>query len=156
MDNAPSASAETMVFAKLRKLGLRPTSARVCVLQVLNAHVPEPLPAERIFMSLAEMGISVSLGSIYRVLNELAHCGAVLRERGLDATGKAYFLLAQEAGGQAACQLRCTCCERSVTATDKPFLDALQRQLRAGGFDSSTATLSISVTCTSCLAQSSL
>lgn len=154
MDALPQSDREEQILKQLRKLGLRPTSARLYILHVLHEHGPAAMPVERIFLLLAERGIRLSLGSIYRVLNELAQRGVVQRERGLDATGKAYFLLAPEAGAQLAYRFRCPCCGRTFSAEDRPLTEALQRLARAGGFDAGPATLSINATCHACLAPS--
>lgn len=151
MDNAPSASAETLVFTQLRKLGLRPTSARVCVLQVLNEHAQESLPAERIFLALIAMGISVSLGTIYRVLSELEQRGLVHKEwHALDAAGKSHYVLAASRQAPASCLMVCPSCGRSHSVTDKSLTDALQRHARTGGFDQGLASAVISIVCNQC------
>ncbi|MRX06624.1 hypothetical protein GJ697_02100 [Pseudoduganella sp. FT25W] len=151
MENAPTTSGDSQVFAQLRKLGLRPTSARVCVLQVLNEHVHESLPAERIFLLLIEIGISVSLGTIYRVLNELEQRGMVHKEwYALDPAGKSRYVLASAVVAPIACQLLCPSCGRSHSVTDKLFLEALQRQARAGGSDQGLASAVISIPCNQC------
>ncbi len=142
---------DAQVFAQLRKLGMRPTSARVCVLQVLHDHPDEPLSAERFFQYFVEIGLSVSLGTIYRVLNEMEHSGLLQRERRADeATAKSRYRLAPEVLPPSSYAFCCRVCAKVMVVADKQFSETLYRQAKSAGFDLKLPQMSIQVVCNDC------
>ena len=68
------------MLARLRAAGLRPTPARVCILQVLAAEPGRLQPVDEIYRSLIARGTQVSLASVYRVVKELCEHSLALRE----------------------------------------------------------------------------
>ncbi|NGZ84804.1 Fur family transcriptional regulator [Duganella aceris] len=142
---------DAYVFAQLRKLGMRPTSARVCVLQVMHQHPDEPLAAEQIFQHFVEIGLSVSLGTIYRVLNEMEHSGLLQRERRADeATAKSRYRLAPEVLPPSSYAFCCRVCAKVMVVADKQFSETLYQQARSAGFDRMLPQMSIQVVCNDC------
>lgn len=141
------------VFAQLRKLGLRPTSSRVCVLQVLQGPQQGPLAAERIFQQLAQIGISISLGTIYRSLHELVQHGLVQREwYAGDPAGKSRYLMVPAVRPPSAFTVVCRVCRRDIPVRDQQLGEALHRQAVAAGFDRMLASIAIDVVCNDCAA----
>lgn len=80
---------EARIAQALRATRLRPTTARIEVLRVLQNCTPQSLCAAGVIRQMAESGASVSLGTVYRVLQELASRGLLLRE--CDANGTAQY-----------------------------------------------------------------
>jgi Fur family ferric uptake transcriptional regulator len=65
---------------KLQSAGLRPTLARVAILQMLADDRGKAMSAEAVFQQLVGRGTAKSLGTVYRVLQELEQGGLLLRE----------------------------------------------------------------------------
>ncbi|MYM27982.1 hypothetical protein GTP58_06580 [Duganella sp. CY15W] len=143
------------VYAQLRKLKLRPTSARICVLTALQQQREEALPAERIFLQLIQTGVTISLGTVYRVLTELEQHGLVQREwPPLDPAGKSRFMLIPVLAAPMVCSMVCPLCQSEHAVTDKLLLEALRRQARAAGFERGLAATAITLMCDRCTAGS--
>jgi len=64
----------------LKKHRIRPTQARIAMLEGLKTVDPESLNAEEMYTLLFEQGHAVSMGTIYRVFNQLEHVGVLVRE----------------------------------------------------------------------------
>ena len=64
----------------LKKHRIRPTQARIAMLEGLKTADPESLNAEEMYTLLFEQGHAVSMGTIYRVFNQLEHVGVLVRE----------------------------------------------------------------------------
>ncbi|WP_051236217.1 transcriptional repressor [Ottowia thiooxydans] len=67
---------------RLRAAGLRPTIARIAVLQVFEDAGGESLSSEDIFRRLCLRGIKISLGTTYRATRQLLAHGLLLPPRG--------------------------------------------------------------------------
>lgn len=116
------------VFERLRQARLRPTSARVCLLQILLT-VPQPkLGAETIFQHLLSAGVSISLGTIYRVLKELEEHGLLMREWQANAAGnKSLYLIRPDVDAVPPCQLVCDVCQCRVAVQDAELNQQIAR-----------------------------
>ncbi|WP_028605460.1 transcriptional repressor [Ottowia thiooxydans] len=71
---------ELTVLQRLRLARLRPTSARIGVLQVVEAAGLASIRAEDVFRRMLERGTPVSAGTIYRCLQKFERAGLLLRE----------------------------------------------------------------------------
>ncbi|WP_159915487.1 Fur family transcriptional regulator [Pantoea sp. 18069] len=115
---AGSASAESAVNAslmqRLRKAGLRATTARIAMLQAIEA-AAEGLTAEDVFRQLPQRGASASLSTVYRVMHRFAQAG--LLQRGWDERGTAFYRI-HSAECIASFQLVCGNCHHSIHLTD--------------------------------------
>jgi Fur family transcriptional regulator, ferric uptake regulator len=63
----------------LRKAGLRATTPRLKILEMLQEGGPQHLSAEDIFRRLADAGDDVGLATVYRVLTQFEQAGLVTR-----------------------------------------------------------------------------
>lgn len=81
--------ASATVLQRLRSAELRPTIARISVLQVIDVQAPGRLCVEDVFRQLLLRGIRISNGTVYRVTNELEAKGLLVRE--WNQTRKAYY-----------------------------------------------------------------
>ncbi len=66
------------MLERLRKAGLRPTTARVSIVQAVEA-CAVPMTAEDVFRAQMRRGISMGFGTAYRALSELTTAGLVAR-----------------------------------------------------------------------------
>lgn len=135
----------------LQQVGLRPTMARVGVLQVLQADPPAAYTADEVFRMLAGQGVGVSQGTVYRVLQELAHCSLLLRERHpTDADGKSRFTLAAKTTPASSCRLTCCLCRRTIAVADTLLSRQLDRVAKLAGFERGLCATDIAMTCHAC------
>jgi len=144
-----------ILFHKLRTKGLRPTSARAGVLHILQNRQEQAFHAEQIFVALSGLGIRVSLGTVYRVLQELEQTGLAVRERSDAAPmAKSCFRMASKAPTPRAYSFVCPLCRRHARVEDRALIELLQRQARAAGFDAgfdaNGSALVLEVTCNGC------
>ncbi|MCM2568355.1 MULTISPECIES: Fur family transcriptional regulator [Janthinobacterium] len=139
------------VFERLRAVRLRPTSARICILQVLAGTQRQAMNAESIYQQLLHIGIAVSLGTIYRVLKEMELAGLLLREREASASGnKARYLIKPDQVETDSCYLVCRVCERSVLVQDAPLVEQLRQAALAHGMDIGANVISVQMRCSQC------
>lgn len=61
----------------LRDAGLRPTIARIAILQVMQSVSPRALSSDGVFRELIQRGAKTSIGTVYRTMHEL-HAKALL------------------------------------------------------------------------------
>lgn len=148
------AQGDGRVFERLRAVRLRPTSARICILQVLGATERQALNAEGIYQQLLQIGIAVSLGTIYRVLKEMELAGLLLREREASASGnKARYLIKPDQAERDSCYLVCRVCERSVLVQDAPLLEQLRLAAQSHGMEIGAQVISVQMRCSQCAAE---
>ncbi|WP_425251773.1 Fur family transcriptional regulator [Janthinobacterium sp. NFX145] len=139
------------VFERLRAVRLRPTSARICILQVLAGTQRQAMNAESIYQQLLQIGIAVSLGTIYRVLKEMEGAGLLLREREASASGnKARYLIKPDQVETDSCYLVCRVCERSVLVQDTPLVEQLRQTAVAHGMEIGANVISVQMRCSQC------
>lgn len=139
------------VFDSLRAVRLRPTSARICILQVLAATQRQAMNAEGIYQQLLHIGISISLGTIYRVLKEMELAGLLLREREASASGnKARYLIKPDKVAADSCYLVCRVCERSVLVQDAPLVEQVRLTAARHGMEIGANVLSVQMCCSQC------
>lgn len=139
------------IFERLRAARLRPTSARICILQILDASARAALNAEVIYQQLLQIGIAVSLGTIYRVLKEMEQAGLLLREREASASGnKARYLIRPERVETDSCYLVCRVCERSVLMQDAALIEQLRATAALHDMAIGARVLSVQMRCASC------
>lgn len=121
------------VLQRLRAAGLRPTSARIGVLQVIDASGEEPLPVEEVFRRMGVRGTGVSLGTVYRLMHELEARQVLLRGWGSDR--KALYWLRRTERGALGLQLVCSRTGRRVAIDDADLSARLLAAVEREGFD---------------------
>lgn len=110
----------------LRAARLRPTAARVAVLNLLERS-PHPLQADTVFRQLSGTAAGLALGTVYRALRELEDAHLVQREWHEEPCGsrKATYRLRGGDDPQRSVQLVCMACGQRAFLPDS----ALHRQL---------------------------
>ena len=63
----------------LRKAGLKATTPRLRIIEILQEGGPQHLSAEDIYRRLLDAGDDVGLATVYRVLTQFEHAGLVTR-----------------------------------------------------------------------------
>lgn len=141
----------SQIFQRLRNCHLRPTSARVCTLQVLDGVPQRRLSAEAIYQELLAMEVAISLGSVYRALKELEQHGLLLREWEFGAFNRVTtYMIRPDVATDAACRLQCRCCGHAVTLHDPELHQHLSRVARLHGMDLGPSAVTATVTCGAC------
>lgn len=70
------------ILQRLRAAGLRPTIARIGVLQVIQAAGAAGIGADETFRQMLLRGTHVSTSTVYRIIHELQALGVLLHDRG--------------------------------------------------------------------------
>lgn len=139
---------EQTLLQRLRKAGLRVSTARIGVMQVLQAAAPEALGAEDVYRRMGERGTRASLGTVYRAMNELEAHGLLLREWGQHR--KAMYHIKPMGFDGHRLRLVCRNCERSVAVMDGALLAELDRQARAQGLALAESAVTLACECLRC------
>ncbi|MFT3820438.1 MAG: transcriptional repressor [Rubrivivax sp.] len=145
-------AAASGVPARLRAVGLRPTTARVAIVQALEA-ADAPLTAEALFRALTRRGVPVGLATTYRSLAELASAGLLLRAWVQGHAGaKVVYAVTAPAEGRVPARHRLTCarCGRCVFFTDAGLTQRLRQAAGLGSLDAPAQGLTITVGCLGC------
>ncbi|MFT3821809.1 MAG: transcriptional repressor [Rubrivivax sp.] len=133
------------MLERLRSVGLRPTMARVLIMQALEA-AGAPMTAEDVFRALTQRGVPVGLATAYRALAELATAGLLLRAWVQGHAGaKAVYSLAAplaEAAGPAH-RLSCRRCGRCVSFSDPGLTERLRMAAGLSGLSAQGQGLTI-------------
>lgn len=133
----------TPSLPRLREAGLRPTSARVGVLQVIERSGMERICAEDVFRKMMRRGTRVSVSTVYRVIHELTGRGLLLRE--WDARRKALYRLKPDCFDTEPLRLVCPESGRTVVLADADLYEGLLAAARHHGIDLEGQALSIQV-----------
>lgn len=143
---------QTRVCDQLRDHRIRPTAARIGVMQVMHEAEGGYRNAEQVYLTLYDSGLRFSMASIYRVLQELSVAGLLLRHWSkTDQAGKSSFRLAPEILPPVAYTAVCPVCARRVQIEDGTFADNLHRVAQGAGFDAGLHHLTLSVRCNTCI-----
>ncbi len=79
----------TLIIAKLRDAGLRPTRQRIALAELMFTDGDRHVSAEMLHNEAAQARVSVSLATVYNTLHQFTQAG-LLREIAVDA-GRSYF-----------------------------------------------------------------
>ena len=131
------------VLERLRTSGIRPTIARIGVLQVISAAAPGRISAEEVFRQMMRRGTRASVSTVYRVIHELVGHGLLLREWG--AKRKALYRLKPDCFDTEPLRLVCPESGRTVVLADADLYEGLLTAARHHGIDLEGQALSIQV-----------
>jgi len=135
--------AESSIAQRLRAARLRPTVARIGVLQLVEAAAPDSLAAEELFRQLITKGVRVGAGSVYRVLQELHTAGLLVREWG--SARKAFYRSRLGAADGGMVRLVCSDSGRCIHVHDEQLLAALAALAMQHKLDLDGCSLTIAV-----------
>jgi Fur family ferric uptake transcriptional regulator len=143
MDTGMTPGAQATVLQRLRAARLQPTIARIGLLQVLEAAAPGCLSAEDLFQRMLQRGTRVSVGTVYRVLQQLHAAGLLVHE--WDVQRRALYGIRPEGFDGQAVRLVCRGTGRTVTLTDAELHARLLAAAALQGQDLRGQTLSVVV-----------
>lgn len=132
-----AASGDSMM-RRLRMVGLSPTVPRICVLQVLEA-ASGGLAVEEVCAQLRLRGTGAGMGTVYRVLNELASHGLLLKDT-LQAR-KLVYRLAHISVDEPILRLSCPGTGQCVLLTDEALQARVMQLALSQGIDDGQGNL---------------
>jgi len=136
-------NASSSVPQRLREAGLRPTVARVGVLQVIETAAPARICTEDMFRQMLLRGSRVNIGTVYRVAQELHNAGMLLREWG--GNGKIHYRLKHSNANTQSVRLICRRSGRSVVLADADLYASLLKAASREGLHLEGQDLAIQV-----------
>lgn len=131
------------VMERLRTSGIRPTTARIGVLQAIGAAAPSPICAEDVFRQMLLRGTRASIGTIYRTIHQLEEHGLLLRD--MDGARKAHYRIKPAHFDAQSLRLVCPDTGRSVVLTNAYLYAGLLAFARGHGIDLDGQALSVQV-----------
>lgn len=132
---------QALVLKRLRAARLRPSAARIGVLQVMEAAAPARLSAEDIYQAMLGRGTQASLGTVYRALHHCHEAGLLLRELDAARTWR-YGIRSADAHAQSL-QLVCPLSGRVVLVVDEALRERLLDIARDQGMALEGLTITI-------------
>ncbi|MGC3985659.1 MAG: transcriptional repressor [Pseudorhodoferax sp.] len=133
----------TTVLQRLRAARLQPTVARIGLLQVLESAAPSCLSADELFQRMLQRGTRVSVGTVYRVVQQLHAAGLLVHE--WDVQRRALYGIKPEGFDAQAVRLVCRGTGRTVTLADPELHARLLAAAAAQGQDLRGQALSVVV-----------
>lgn len=134
---------------RLAATGLRATVTRASVLSALERAAPSCLDASQTYLILGTQFKRLTLGSIYRALNDLCAAGLLVRTEG--ARGRAFYAIKPKASNEQCGTLRCHCGARLVFIEDLALREHLRSLASAEGFAiDEESVFTITTTCAKC------
>lgn len=152
--SATVADDKTVLLQRLRAAGLRPTVARIAVLQALEACAPERLDAEGVFHSLLRRGTCTSLGTVYRALKDFVDRDLVSQEwwsSGLVGGGKAVYGLRLQGTKVGDIRIVCKQCGCSVDVQDSALREELRQLAESRGLKLTELPMTAVAVCARCV-----
>ncbi|STU23974.1 Ferric uptake regulation protein FUR [Klebsiella pneumoniae] len=145
------ATTKGTVLSRLRAVRLRPTIARIGVLQVLEMQAPKHLDAETVFRDLIGRGVHLSHGTTYRVLKDLVSRGLATQEwrTGLSGSKAVYCAVRQGSSASDFC-IVCKRCDNTMAITDSALREQLQQLVLRQGLSLALQPMTILADCTRC------
>lgn len=150
-----SASLQSRFVAALRAADLRPTRARLLLLEALSDHADRWMNIDEIYKLLVQRGTQVSLGAIYNAVKAMRACGILLRERhdSLNGGRSVYIVNPHPRKRGDVCHSVCIACRQCGACAFVQGL-AVRDELRASAASqrirSSDRHITILVTCDAC------
>lgn len=142
---------EAPALARLRDLRLRPTMARIAILQVMEMAAAEPLSAEDVLRQLLLRNIRTGLASVYRILREFEEHGILRREYRPSRNGaKTLHRLVQQHIDRSKDRLMCTECGGTVVLDEPEWRERLRQLAQDQGLALAGGPLVIQTICASC------
>lgn len=143
-----SAMKEASILERLRIAKLRPTIARIGVIQVIQASGELAISAEDVLRRLSTRGVPASICTVYRVLNQCEHAGIMRREWGNNR--KALYRLKPCGLEAQALSLLCRRCGRQLPVEDAALLKCVLGVAQRMGISVGSGTITIELVCAGC------
>jgi Fe2+ or Zn2+ uptake regulation protein len=133
------------LLQRLRDAGLRPTTARIGILQVIQAAGACGMAADDVFRQMLLRGTRVSVSTVYRAIHQLEFLGVLLHSRN-DSMRTTYRLcpVQQQPAGV---RMACRGCARSVVLPGTQLRSELERRAAEQGMHPAMGELVFQVDC---------
>ncbi len=130
------------VLEKLRQAGLRPTTARVTVLQVMEAESPAGVSVDGMYRQLLLRGTQTSIGTVYQTMQALCARSLLVKD---PSAGQAALYRLRQVGRDETKELRLICSDSGevVLLRDDDLHARLLEAARRAGVDLSGQPLHI-------------
>lgn len=137
------------MLQRLRTAGLRPTTARIGVLQVIQTAGSAGIGADEAFHQMLLRGTHVSTSTVYRIIHELQTLGVLLHDRG-DRRHTVYRLRPFVPAPSAEVRIACRRCDRSATLPGAQLRNELELRAAEKGLRPWVVDLVLQVDCLGC------
>lgn len=136
---------------RLLAAGVRPTVARIGVLQILETEAPRRLTMDTVFHHLLDQGLGLKHATVYRALRMLVDHGLLSREwrNGISGAKALYGLMTPDAGS-CGVEIRCKECGHAVNINDISLHEQLRSLVRDGGLELAAQPMTILGRCIRC------
>lgn len=149
LDPAETVQAEAAA-RRLQTCHLRPTRARLAVLDALTQAAPRCLDTTQLIRLLIPRFERLTPATIYRTLSDLWGAGLLLRVWGQQ--GRTYYGIKPEQPGSPSDTLSCQCGKQMVVIGDRTLHEHLRSLAGAAGFDTGQESpFAISLACAGCV-----
>jgi Fe2+ or Zn2+ uptake regulation protein len=128
---------------RIRSRGLKLTAQRRLVLEAVESAGGRHLSADDVFNQVCKQYPGFQRSTAYRVLDQLQACGLLHQSRIGNAPAKYH-------AGESHNHLICVECGLEIDIASGPFLDVLQRQTAAPGFEFLDAEIVVRGVCGNC------
>ena len=134
------------LLQRLRDAGLRPTTARIGILQVIQAAGACGVAADEVFRQMLLRGTRVSVSTVYRAIQQLEFLGVLLQGRSEHSLRSTYRL---GPAAQATEEVRMACrgCARSVALPGAQLRSEVERRAAEQGMHPAAGALVVQVDC---------
>lgn len=139
-------SACPSLLQRLRDAGLRPTTARIGILQVIQAAGACGVAADEVFRQMLLRGTRVSVSTVYRAIHQLEFLGVLLQGRGEHSQRTLYRLCPVDAT-ETLVRMACRGCARSVALPGAPLRSEVERRAAEQGMHPALGELVFLVDC---------
>lgn len=133
------------LLQRLRDAGLRPTTARIGVLQVIQAAGACGVGADEVFRQMLLRGTRVSVSTVYRAIHQLEFLGVLLAGQG-EGLRSTYRLAAVDPAPPGV-RMACRGCVRSVVLPGAQLRSELERRAAEQGMHPAVGELVVQVDC---------
>ena len=133
------------LLQRLRDAGLRPTTARIGILQVIQAAGACGVGADEVFRQMLLRGTRVSVSTVYRAIHQLEFLGVLTTRQG--AGMRTSYGLAPIDPAPAGVRMACRGCARSVVLPGTQLRSELERRAAEQGMHPAVGELVVQVDC---------
>lgn len=134
------------LLQRLRDAGLRPTTARIGILQVIQAAGACGVGADEVFRQMLLRGTRVSVSTVYRAIHQLEFLGVLLQGRS-EASQRTAYRLSPAAQEPAEVRMACRGCARSVVLPGAQLRSEVERRAAEQGMQPAMGELVFQVDC---------
>lgn len=134
------------LLQRLRDAGLRPTTARIGILQIIQAAGACGVAADDVFRQMLLRGTRVSVSTVYRAIHQLEFLGVLLQGRS-EHSLRSTYRLGPVAQATEEVRMACRGCARSVLLPGAQMRSEVERRAAEQGMHPAVGELVVQVDC---------